>query len=83
MRDSLTWYKSLVLPLLDYGDVIYMCATEDKLQLIQNCACRIILGAGRRLNLMRPSVRGNLHRNCQCHKNVYNEVKTGFDMFFC
>ena len=41
-------YKSLVLPHLDYCDLIYMCTTEDnlqRLQYIQNCACQIILRA--------------------------------------
>ncbi len=43
---SLTLYKSLVLPHLDYCDVVYMNMTVqnlNKLQLIQNGACRTIL----------------------------------------
>ena len=43
---SLTLYKSLVLPHLDYCDIVYMCTTVqnlNKLQLIQNGACRTIL----------------------------------------
>ena len=45
---SLTLYKSLVLPHLDYCDIVYMCTTVqnlNKLQLIQNGACRTILRA--------------------------------------
>ena len=41
-------YKSLILPHIDYCDLVYMNTTEknlNKLQMIQNCACRIILGA--------------------------------------
>ena len=41
-------YKSLVLPHLDYCDLVYMCTKEEnlqRLQQIQNCACRAILKA--------------------------------------
>ena len=43
---SLGLYKSLISPLLDYGDTEYDClSTHDShsLQKIQNCALRIIL----------------------------------------
>ena len=43
---SLIPYKSLVLPHLDYCDLVYMNTTVQnliKLQLIQNGACRTIL----------------------------------------
>ncbi len=46
MTTSLSLYKSLVLPHLDYCDTVYMCTTVqnlNKLQLIQNGACRTIL----------------------------------------
>ena len=48
MNTKILLYKSLVLPHLDYCDLIYMCTTEEnlqRLQYIQNCACRIILRA--------------------------------------
>ncbi len=41
-----TLYKSLVLPLLDYGDIAYMNTSAqnlESLQIMQNRACRIIL----------------------------------------
>ena len=40
---ALTLYKSLVLPHLDYCDTIYMIGNQEdlnKLQLVQNVACR-------------------------------------------
>ncbi len=39
-------YKTLVLPVIDYGDIIYMEApkvTLESIQVLQNRACRIIL----------------------------------------
>ena len=43
---SLTLYKTLVIPIIDYCDIIYDCLTKrdsDMLQRLQNGACRIIL----------------------------------------
>ena len=48
---SLLMYKSLVAPLIDYCDIVYMQANQEnlqKLQVVQNIACRIILEAGPR-----------------------------------
>ena len=50
IKVSIILHKSLMIPLFDYGDVAY-CATKeslDKLQIVQNRACRIILREGRR-----------------------------------
>ncbi len=47
---SLQLYKSLILPVLDYGDIIYDCLSardSKRLQTIQNCALRIIKGTDR------------------------------------
>ena len=51
---SLMLYKSLTLPLFDYVDVVYMTATKEqlnRLQLIQNQSCRIILRAHKRTHI--------------------------------
>ena len=48
---ALTLYKSLVLPHIDYCDVVYVSATKEslsKLQLVQNKACQVILQSGPR-----------------------------------
>ena len=45
----LNLYKSLVMPHLDYGDIVYMHTSNEnlaKLQMIQNNACRLILREG-------------------------------------
>ena len=47
-------YKSLILPHIDYCDLVYMNTTAknlNMLQLIQNCACTIILGADKDTNV--------------------------------
>ena len=47
-------YKSLMIPTFDYGDVVYSCATKEalnKLQIVQNRACRVISREGRRTNV--------------------------------
>ncbi len=43
---TLMLYKTLIVPLFDYGDIIYMNTTAeqmDRLQKLQNVACRTIL----------------------------------------
>ena len=48
-------YKSLVVPHIDYADIIYMHTSAvnlAKLQLIQNNACRLILREGKRASVM-------------------------------
>ncbi len=48
---ALHLYKTLLVPILDYCDVVYDCLTKynsDTLQKLQNGACRIILRKGKR-----------------------------------
>ena len=45
---SLTLYKSILVPIFYYGDIIYQHTSEENLlriQILQNCCCRIILKA--------------------------------------
>ena len=82
---ALTLYKSLILPHIDYGDIIYMTASKEalkKLQLLQNVCCRIVLMAENRahlidmhkeLGLMFLEDRRNVHLGETCHKNLYTE----------
>ncbi len=86
-------YKSLILPHLDYCDLIYMCTKEEnlaKLQQIQNCACRIILKADnltstkvlhQNLNLPTLKQRRAIHMAMECHNNIFNE-EAGLHSFF-
>ncbi len=46
---SLMLYKTLISPILDYGDMLYAGITQKekiKIQRLQNSACRIILRKG-------------------------------------
>ena len=91
---ALMLYKSLVLPHLDYLDIVYMVATKEtlhKLQLIQNVACRIILKAGNRdsvhdmhkeLGLLDLDTRREMNLSFTCHKVVYNEGCSSLSKFF-
>ena len=57
---SLLLYKSLVVPYIDYCDLVYMCTTAAnlaKLQVLQNTACRIILQADKDTRI------DNMHRD--------------------
>ena len=87
----LTLYKSLVLPLFDYCDTVYMStslANLSKLQLIHNQACRTILLAGRyisvldmhrTLKLQLLQDRRMVHMALECHKSIHFE---GLDTMF-
>ena len=78
-------YKSLVLPHLDYCDVVYMCTKEEnlnKLQLIQNCACRFILKADKfasskalheELQLPYLHQRRTIHLAMECYTGYHNK----------
>ncbi len=80
---ALSLYTSLVLPHIDYCDIIYSCSTQEnlnKLQLFQNCACRTTLLADRethirhihtRLNLLYLNQRRDPHLAVSCHKSIY------------
>ncbi len=91
-KTSLVLYKSLIVPYIDYCDLVYMCTTEknlQKLQLIQNTACRIILqvddmsvkNVHSELNLSTLKDRCNYHLSVECHKNIYNST-SGLHHFF-
>ena len=91
---TLTLYKSLVLPVLDYCDVVYMTATKEqlgRLQLIQNQSCRIILRAHKRshivdmhssLQLQTLENRRTNHLSALCHKNIYNTEEASLKYIF-
>ena len=81
---SLTLYKSLVLPHLDYCDLVYMNTTVqnlNRLQLIQNGACRTILRVPkdtsveqmhRELAIPTLNQRRQYHMATECYKAVNN-----------
>ena len=87
-------YKSLVLPHFDYVDVVYMTATQEqlnRLQLIQNKSCRIILRAHKRthivdmhktLRLQTLDIRRNNHLSMLCHKNIYSTEDASMKYIF-
>ena len=86
-------YKSLVLPHLDYCDLVYMCTTEQnlqKIQQIQNSACRTILQADidtptvmlhKELNLPTMKQRRHIHMAMECFNNIKNEEAGLHKMF--
>ena len=62
---ALLLYKTLLLPVIDYGDIIYGTATLNhlgKVQKIQNTACRIILMVNKRRHLLDMHLELKLHR---------------------
>ena len=83
LKTSLTLHKSLVLPHFDYGDTVYSATSQhnlDRLQKLQNSACRSILLLNREahifemhneLNLPYLSDRRYLHYATDCHKAVH------------
>ena len=70
---SLLLYKSLLLPVLEYGDVVYSSANAsslDKLQKIQNTALQIALQADKRSHVKLLHEKLNilmLHDRCELH----------------
>ncbi len=94
-KHGLTFYNSLVLPHITYCDVVYATAKQEslnKLQLVQNVACRTILLADKYSNV------ANMHQNfglnyladCRkfhfgnlCHKNIFTDgVRSGLMDYF-
>ena len=85
---TLTLYKSMVLPHFDYCDIVYMNTSVynlNRLQYIQNSACRIILLADkdtriadmhRDLKLEMLYTRRKVHLSNFNHRNVYPEIET-------
>ena len=80
---SLQLYKSLIVPVIDYCDMIYDClsATDSsKLQKVQNSALRIVLQCDRQshvvdlhgnLNLTYLADRRHMHRLNHVHKCIH------------
>ena len=93
MNTKILLYKSLVLPHMDYCDLICMCTTEEnlqRLQYIQNCACRIILRADiytsvtemhQELKLPTLKQRRTIHMAIECHNNIFNKASGLHNMF--
>ncbi len=93
MDTSVMLYKSLVLPHFDYCDLVYCCtnaANLQKLQTLQNSACRTLLGAGRRahvsdmhneLKLLTLEQRRTLHLGTECFKHIHNEASSLHSLF--
>ncbi len=91
---SLMLYKSLAVPLMDYCDTVYMQANQDnldKLQIVQNMACRIILETGPRyhisdmhkeLQLELQSDRRKHHLLSECHKNIHTDKVLPLQKYF-
>ncbi len=87
-------YKSLILPQIDYCDVVYMAATKTvlkDLQKVQNICCRVILMANNRayiedmhneLKLIPLEARRDLHLSQLCHKGIYAIPKHSLSKFF-
>ena len=87
-------YKSLILPQLDYCDVVYMTATKGALkdlQKVQNICCRVILKESNKahvqdmhneLKLIPLEDRRALHLSQLCHKGIYEEPRHSLSKFF-
>ncbi len=91
---TLILYKSLVLPHFDYCDTVYMTSplrNLNKLQMLQNSACRTILLANRYtsvndmhfiINLSTLHMRRNYHLAAECHRNIYFEDCASLGHFY-
>ena len=91
---TLQLYKSIIGPHLDYCDATYMTASAEslnKLQLLQNVCCRIILREDRytsiaemhkELQLMTLAERRNYYLGQLCHKNIYYEGPASLSKLF-
>ena len=91
---SLLLFKTLLLPVLDYGDVIYGVASQvnvERVQKIQNAACRVVLMAHKRthiaelhstLNLMYLRDRRAFHLATFAYKCVNGLAPTYLTVFF-
>ena len=87
---ALQLYKSLVLPYFDYCDTVYMTANKDilnKLQLLQNSACKTMLLVDHdfyvyqmhnELGLSYLSERSSLHFYLQVQKTIYSDSQVNF-----
>ena len=93
LQTRVTLYNTLILPLFDYGDVIWGDKNNEtimlELQILQNKAAKVLLGhpprsssteALRSLDLKSLSARRFFHRRIEIHKWVIGE--TGFNFNF-
>ena len=90
---SIILYKSLVLPHLDYCDIVYCNmsnANLQKLQVLQNGACRTLLLADQwapivemhnELKMLTLSQRRELHLSVDCYKHVSNKESSLHNLF--
>ena len=93
-RVEILLYKSIILPVIDYGDVVYMTTNKtvlNKLQQIQKLCCRIILHRNKRasvtemhneLQLLKFDDRRDLHLSELCHKNIYYDTSASLSQYF-
>ena len=92
LQVRVTLYNTLILPLFDYGDVIWGDKNNDtimsELQILQNKAAKVLLGqpprsssteALRSLDLKSLSVRRFLHRCTAIHKCLIGETDFNFN----
>ncbi len=91
---ALQLFKSIMGPHLDYCDTVYMTANVDvlnKLQLLQNVCCRIILRENRyasidemhkELQIMKLVERRDYHLGQLCHKNIHYDGTASLAKFF-
>ena len=90
---SVQLYQSLVLPHLDYCDIVYSCTSDanlQKLQKVQNSACRILLRSDRRAHIIDMHQRlrfltlkqtQELHLSVECYKQI-NNSSSSLHQFF-
>jgi len=91
LQVRVTFYNTLILPLFDYGDVIWGDKNNDtimsELQILQNKAAKVLLGqptrsssteALRSLDLKSLSVRRFFHRCTVIHKCLIDETDFNF-----
>ena len=92
LQVRVTLYNTLILPLFDYGDVIWGDKNNDtimsELQILQNKAAKVLLGqpprrssteARRSLDLKSLSVRRFFHRCTAIHKCLIGETDFNFN----
>ena len=90
---SILLYKSLVLPHFDYCDTVYGVSADinlQKLQKLQNSACRTMLLCDKRtpisemhksLELLTLKDRRHLHMSMDCHAHI-NNPKSSLNKYF-
>ena len=91
---SLMLYKTLILPIFDYGDVIYNCLSQKDatlLQRLQNMSLKTVLKVDKRssttaihdqLNMLPLDKRRNMHSATQMFKISQNQVPISISNMF-